>query len=300
MAKLLRGTGKPFRHVAYGPTRKGGNAQRNALLQIIKSERLAGIVYNMDDDNGYHPSLWTEMRRLRPMRVGVFGVRRGSYPPPACDGVFDVLLPGSRWKFREHMIERPTYDAGTGRFAGFEAGWCDPSAWTWQKRGPRTFCVDMGGFAFDAALLHGVAEPIWNYTGHGGESELISKMLPGGIAEDLQPLANCGQDLLVFHNEYRTLPVPVLRPRQPCGLDGWGFADDLVRRAATPRPWPSSRAPTPTELVRLAGARGRGDMGRRGRGRGARKRWLSATRPRDPVAGRPGRDGKRELSGFTL
>ena len=44
-----------------------------------------------------------------------------------------------------------------------------------------------------------IASPI--HRGHGGESEFISKLLPGGTAEDLQPLANCGQDVLVFHNE---------------------------------------------------------------------------------------------------
>ena len=164
VANLLRATGKPYRHLAFGPTRKGGNAQRNELLQLIQRERLEGIVYNMDDDNAYHPSLWNELRRLRPMRVGVFATRRGAYPPPSCDGVFEALRPGSGWKFREHMIERPTYDDASGRFAGFEAGWCDPSAWNWQTRGPRSFCVDMGAFAFDAALLHHVPGPLWNYT----------------------------------------------------------------------------------------------------------------------------------------
>ena len=34
------------------------------------------IVYNMDDDNGYHPTLWSELRRLRPMR-GMCGWMRG-------------------------------------------------------------------------------------------------------------------------------------------------------------------------------------------------------------------------------
>ena len=250
MAQLLRATGKPYRHIALGPTRKGGNAQRNALLRLIRHEHLEGIVYNMDDDNAYHPSLWAELRRLRPMRVGAFAVRRGSYPPPSCDGVFDVLRAESGWKFREHMIERATYEPQTG-FTG--RGWLVRScAWNWQKLGPRTFCVDMGGFAFDAALLRHMDEPLWNYTGHGGETEFISRLLPGGVAEDLQPLANCGQDVLVFHNEYRTLPVAIRRPRTLCGLDGWGIADDELRRAeleARPstRPWsaptrPSSRS----------------------------------------------------------
>lgn len=137
------------------------------------------------------------------------------------------------------MIERPTYDGRTGRFAGFEAGWCDPAAWNWAKRGPRTFCVDMGGFAFDTALLQQVEGPLWDYKGHGGESEFISKLLPGGVPEDLQPLANCGQDVLIFHNEYRTVPVPVRRPRGLCGFDGWGVADDMLRRDEPQPLWPS-------------------------------------------------------------
>ena len=91
VAELLRASGLPHRHLAVGPTRKGGNAQRNAALSLIRAERLRGIVYQMDDDNAYHPTLWPELRRLRPMRVGVVAVRRGVYPPAACDGVFEPL-----------------------------------------------------------------------------------------------------------------------------------------------------------------------------------------------------------------
>ena len=42
-------------------------------------------------DNGYHPLLWDELRKLRPMRVGIFALRRGIYPPPACDGHYGAL-----------------------------------------------------------------------------------------------------------------------------------------------------------------------------------------------------------------
>ena len=193
VSALLASTGLPYRHIAVGPTRKGGNQQRNALLELVRRERLEGIVYNMDDDNGYAPSLWSELRRLRPMRVGVLAVRRGVYPPAGCDGVFESLH-HTRWTHREHMIERPTYDNATGHFLGFESGWCDPGAWLWSHEGPRTFCVDMGGFAFDAALLQRVSAPrVWNYSRHGGESEFISALIPGGVAEDLQPLANCAR-----------------------------------------------------------------------------------------------------------
>lgn len=217
VASLLRNTRKPYRHLAVGPTHMGGNEQRNALLQLIKRERLEGIVYNLDDDNAYHPFLWDEIRRLRPMRVGVFAVRRSIYPPPPCDGILPTL-PHAHFTTRQHLIERPTYD-DQGRFDGFEAGWCDPKGWLWARHGPRTFCVDMAGFVFDASLLQHVPEPLWNYTGHGGESEFIGKLLPGGVPEDLQPLANCGRDLLVFHNEYRTVPRAVWRLPTRCGLE---------------------------------------------------------------------------------
>lgn len=206
-------------HLAYGPTRRGGNAQRNRALQHIRAHRLAGVVYNLDDDNGYHPRLWNELRRLEPDRVGVLAVRRAVFPPPRCDGRFLPLRFGER---RQIRIERPVYDNATGRFVRFDAGWCGHKSWMSRKYGARTFCVDMGGFAFDADLLRRVpSENIWEYKRHGGgESELIAKLLPGGAPEDLQPLANCGQDVLVFHNEWRLLPVAMLSPPMRCGTDG--------------------------------------------------------------------------------
>jgi len=210
VVELLRASALPHRHIAIGPTRKGGNTQRNALLELIKREALEGIVFNMDDDNAYHPDLWPELRRLRPMRVGVVGLRRSVWPPPPCNGVH-VALPFAGFLTRKQLIERPTYDNQTGRFLGFAAGWCDPRLWLSVNLGHRTFCVDMGAFVFDAHLLQHVGSPLWSYTGHGGENEFISKLLPGGLPEDLQPLANCGQDLLVFHNEYRTVPIAVQR-----------------------------------------------------------------------------------------
>ena len=72
------------------------------------------------------------------------------------------------------------------------------------------------------ALLQQVQGEPWSYTGHGGESEFIESLLPGGRPEDLQPLANCGQDVLVFHNEYRSIPHALHWPPALCGVDGWG------------------------------------------------------------------------------
>ena len=276
----------PYVHLAFGPTRRGGNAQRNLALQHIRSQKLVrtsaedqtrlqhdshyhserhclqsatacrapprysvadlsladdalprlqeGIVYNLDDDNGYHPRLWNELRALRPNRVGVLAVRRAVYPPPRCDGRFLPLLGREK---RLIKVERPVYENATGAFVRFDAvrlvaacftlpqprcllispalmptslptkmhanlqGWCTSTSgkqsWMTRRYGARTYCVDMGGFAFDAVLLRRITgETLWSYSRHGGgESELIHKLLPGGSPADLQPLANCGRDV---------------------------------------------------------------------------------------------------------
>jgi hypothetical protein len=108
----------------------------------------------------------------------------------------------------------------------------------WPSRPPRARRrrdrpAPLAGFAFDASLLWPLRGEIWEYEGHGGESELIERLLPGAGPEALQPLANCGRDVLVFHNEYRILPVPMREPRTACGADGSGLAN-----ASAPRPRP--------------------------------------------------------------
>ena len=55
----------------------------------------------MDDDNAYAPSLWGELRRVRPGRVGVLPVQLDREQPYA---------------------ERPLYDR-FGRFRGWTSGW---------------------------------------------------------------------------------------------------------------------------------------------------------------------------------
>ena len=221
VAQLLKSRATtPFVHLAHGPTRKGGNAQRNVALKHIRDRALSGVVYNLDDDNGYHPRLWNELRRVGSGRVGVLGVRRGVFPPPRCDGRFLPLIGRER---RVLKIERPVYENITGRFSAFDAGWCKSRSWMVRRYGPRRFCVDMGGFAFDASLLRGVQGEPWEYTGHGGESELIARLLgPSAHGGHLQPLGNCARDVLVFHNEFRIVPVAMVEPPAVCDDQGQG------------------------------------------------------------------------------
>lgn len=167
---LLNRSGLVHVHLAHGPTRQRGNAQRDAALRYIREQRLEGVVYNMDDDNAYAPAVWNELRAVRPGRVGVLAVRRAVFPPPRCDGRFFPLRKVEQRKLR---VDRPLYDATTGLFAGFDSGWCRPSSWMSRKLGPRKFCVDMGGFAFDAALLRRTAlqRRVWDYIGHADNSD---------------------------------------------------------------------------------------------------------------------------------
>jgi hypothetical protein len=244
---LLNASGLPHAYMATGPTRQKGHEQRNAAYEYIRRRQLAGVVYNMDDDNSYAPALWEELRSVRPGRVGVMAVRLNA------DG----------------FLERPMYDKG-GQFIGWDAGWCY-SGWSATRLGPRFFCIDMGGFAFSSELLWQVAPadygggtvaPLaakpWAYDGivkyqpnkmhrkghrrarviewRGGESQFVERLLPQGFPEDLQPLGNCGHDTLVYHNGYLTKTSKKESERNAharwersvhagirvsCKLDGW-------------------------------------------------------------------------------
>ena len=73
----------------------------------------------------------------------------------------------------------------------------------------------------------------------GGESEFLQALMPKGFPEDLQPLGNCGHDVLVYHNGFlaehsrdpkhaaeereahRLWQRNVHAPTSFCKLDGW-------------------------------------------------------------------------------
>jgi len=74
----------------------------------------------------------------------------------------------------------------------------------------------------------------------GGETEFLESLLPNTFPEDLQPLGNCGHDVLVFHNgflakvpqgadrqarlareSYDEWKATVHAPPLPCKSDGW-------------------------------------------------------------------------------
>jgi hypothetical protein len=238
VAALLARSGVPYVHFALGPSRAKGHVQRGRAYEIIRDQKLEGVVYNLDDDNEYDPRLWDELRRLQPRRVGVVSVQ---LEDASKDARRRRRKPSERW-IDERRVERPIYDRATGAFGGFAAGWCYGDGQLSQLYGPRRFCIDMGGFAFDASLIHSKTDaPPWSFAGsidrtkssdkpgtwRGGESEFLLSLI--SFPEQLQPLANCGLDVLVYHNGYEDEAQSVQRPfvglRQSphptCKLDGW-------------------------------------------------------------------------------
>ena len=139
-------------------------------------------------------------------------------------------------------LERPVYGPD-GKLRGVMAGWCQSTSGHSMAAyllGPRFFCVDMGGFAFDAALLRTVEGEPWDFPGRrhrltnntiwrGGETEFLQQLLgPHAYPEDLQPLANCAHDVLVIHNaaDYPSSHRKAhefIRAARPafCRTDGW-------------------------------------------------------------------------------
>ena len=236
VAELLGSSSFSHRHLAYGPTHQGGNAQRNLAFRTIRDSQLQGVVYNLDDDNAIHPALWNELRRVGRGSIGILPTRVRRFdrtPASICrpGEMVQQTLDPTRW-----LVERPIYDRA-GHFRRFAAGWCEErSSPMVQLLGRRRFCVDMGGFAFDSALLNSLrGGPLWNYTGRGGESEFIQALLPGSGPEALQPLAHCCTTLLVYHNDYRH-EVP---PTDPISLVPPG--SKLPTSCGTLALWPSPR-----------------------------------------------------------
>lgn len=151
-------------HLNFGPTKDGGNAQRNLAFEHIADSGLEGVVYNADDDNKYDPSLFDEI--LKTKKVSMFPV--GNLGP--------------------HGVERPIIL--NGKFVRWDAGWAE-----------RKFPVDMAGFAFQSDLLKKLQRPFWTHSGRGGESEFISKLVES--VEEIEFLCNRCTDVFVWHNELR-------------------------------------------------------------------------------------------------
>lgn len=156
-------------YLAHGPTRNGGNAQRNHAYEYIKENKMTGIIYNLDDDNIYHVDIFKELRKVK--HVGFLPV--GNLGP--------------------NGVERPVLN-DEGNFIGWDAHWLH-----------RRYCTDMAGFAFNSELLQKLESPLWNFHRHGGgETEFLEKIL-NDISEAEFLCDNC-KTVYVWHNGNAFLP----------------------------------------------------------------------------------------------
>ena len=93
--------------------REGRNAQRNVALKYIRDKKLEGIVYNMDDDNAYHPKLWNVLRRVQPNRVACSPC--AAVFLPRCDGRFFRMLREARARIERLLYEMRQANSGAVR-----------------------------------------------------------------------------------------------------------------------------------------------------------------------------------------
>lgn len=149
-------------YLAFGPTRSGGNSQRNYALEYIKNKKYEGIIYNMDDDNRYDIRIFDEIRKTK--HVAFLPV--GNLGP--------------------NGIERPIVE--NGKFVGWDAHWLS-----------RKYCVDMAGYAFNSKLLNNLESPLWGHAYHGGgEDEFLQKILNN--INDAEFLCDNCTKVYVWHN----------------------------------------------------------------------------------------------------
>ena len=177
VVRTLRRTGVPYIYFAYGLTRSWGNAQKNAVMQVVyalsrpedKGGLLgAGPVYGLDDDNKMLPDLLGLLIRVD--RIGIVPVGNlgaDAWEAPVVDELGEIVESESLWQFRKYAF-------------------------------------DFGGFSFNSSLLGtAISGPMfWKHNDFAGESEFMDQVI--GNIRDLEPL--CGrmqnQDChYVWHNE---------------------------------------------------------------------------------------------------
>jgi hypothetical protein len=131
-------------------------------LDVIHQIGLPGVVYFADDDNVYDHRLLDQLRQIR--RVGVFA---SGFSGPAN---FETCI----WN--------------ATHISGFATGWAGRS-----RKDPRTFAVDMGGFAINAALLF--QKPDWRISGNSKRGYMENDMILSFIhsPEEAEPIGNCTQ-----------------------------------------------------------------------------------------------------------
>lgn len=173
LSKMLQESGVNHSYLHYGPTRSGGNAQRNFALEYIHDYNIDGIVYNLDDDNLYDLKLFDEIRKIK--KISIFPVHG--------------------WNRDKNDPEKPILDSNNN-FKSWNSSW------------QRKYSTDMGGFAFRSSLLKNIKKPFWTYIEHGGgESEFIDRLVTNVNDIEFNLCNNCN-NYYVSHNELRNIHHP--------------------------------------------------------------------------------------------
>ena len=177
VVRTLRRTGVPYVYFAYGLTRSWGNAQKNAVMQVVyalsRPEERGGLlgpgpVYGLDDDNKILPDLLDLLIKVN--RIGIIpmgNLGADGYETPVLDELGEVVESESLWSYRKYAF-------------------------------------DYGSFSFNSTLLGTVISGpmFWKHNDFAGESEFLDQVI--GNIRDLEPL--CGREKLqdchyVWHNE---------------------------------------------------------------------------------------------------
>jgi hypothetical protein len=173
LSELLYQSNINYKYLFYGPTRSGGNAQRNFALEYIFDSNINGIVYSVDDDNLYNLKLFDEIRQTKNLSI----------------------FPVGGWGRDENNPEKPILNENH-EFIGWNSSW------------QRKYATDMAGFAFHTDLLHKISKPFWTYISHGGgESEFIDRLVPN-INNIEFNLCNFNSECYVYHNALRDIQHP--------------------------------------------------------------------------------------------
>ncbi|KAI1621170.1 nucleotide-diphospho-sugar transferase [Exophiala viscosa] len=174
--RTLQRTGVPYVYFAYGRTKSWGNAQKNAVLQMVYALSRQGVgglyghgpVYGLDDDNKILPELLNKITQV--VRVGVVPV-------------------------------------GNLGFWGWETPDVDKELGEVTHPGNHIGTFDYGGFAFNSSLLGtAISGPsFWKWTEHAGEREFLEQFATN--MRSFEPLCDRkGEQTchLAWHNEELT------------------------------------------------------------------------------------------------
>lgn len=165
---------KHLTHIAVGPTRDWGNTQRNAALELIRDQRMKGIVLFCDDDNLYSPKHWHYASQVE--SIGVWPV--GNLGP-------------AHVEFPERGNSK--YTNGFANVKRMIGGWQS-----------RMIPVDAGGFGFNSMMLWDdigpLSSPLYPATRSGGESEFLHQTLGVYYLQELESI-NTEGNVCVYHNE---------------------------------------------------------------------------------------------------